>query len=54
MTRADYFMRRQNLMEMSNPKHDGVVFKGVQVIMLGALFGLIGVATLIRIMEPGR
>lgn len=54
MTRAEHFLRRQKLMEMSKHEPEGIVFKGIQIVMLGSLIGVMGLAAIVGIMQQGR
>lgn len=54
MTRGEHFLRAKKLREMSKHEPDGIVLKGIQSVMLGALIGTIGIAALIAVMGQGR
>jgi hypothetical protein len=44
MTRGEYFLRAKKLREMSRHEPDGIAFAGVQLVMLGALIGVVVLA----------
>lgn len=54
MTRGNYFMRKKKLMEMSRAEPDGLAFKGVQLVMLGALIGVASLVALYTVSGQGR